>query len=214
MPAGTVLFSSRAPIGYIAVSTDEVATNQGFKSVIPNGIPNSDIGTAFVYCFLVRNKGRIADAGSSTTFPEASGKTMREIGLTVPDKSQCAVFSRWADQIFGQQRLLEDECHVLEQLRDNLLPKLMSGEIDVSEIPSLIEQVRVRSRPGCREDEPLAVDGTDKKPVGLATALPEAHAVPRESVVAVSGVKRAALARPVEYVFERRQIVITLLIRL
>lgn len=151
MPAGTVLFSSRVPIGYIAVSTDEVATNQGFKSIIPN----SDIGTAFVYCFLVRNKGRIADVGSGATFPEVSGKTVREIGLTVPDKSQCAEFSRWADPIFGQQRLLEDECHVLEQLRDNLLPKLMSGEIDVSEVPSLIEQVRVCARPGCREDEPL-----------------------------------------------------------
>ena len=48
MPAGTVLFSSRAPIGYIAIADGEVTTNQGFKSVVPN----SNVGTAFVYYFL------------------------------------------------------------------------------------------------------------------------------------------------------------------
>lgn len=47
MPTGTVLFSSRAPIGYIAVAANPVATNQGFKSVIPN----KDIGTAFIIIF-------------------------------------------------------------------------------------------------------------------------------------------------------------------
>ena len=47
MPEGTVLFSSRAPIGYIAIATDEVTTNQGFKSVVPK----QEIGTPFVYFF-------------------------------------------------------------------------------------------------------------------------------------------------------------------
>lgn len=51
MPEGTVLFSSRAPIGYIAIAAGEVTTNQGFKSVIPK----SEIGTPFVYFFLKHN---------------------------------------------------------------------------------------------------------------------------------------------------------------
>ena len=48
MPEGTVLFSSRAPIGYIAIAAGEVTTNQGFKSVVPK----PEIGTPFVYFFL------------------------------------------------------------------------------------------------------------------------------------------------------------------
>ena len=130
LPAGSVLFSSRAPIGYIAIAADEVATNQGFKSVVPR----ADVGTAFVYCFLVRNKDRIADAGSGTTFPEVSGKTMAGIGLVLPDTDLCAVFEEWAKPILDKQQNLEGESRNLRQLRDALLPKLMSGEIDVSKI--------------------------------------------------------------------------------
>ena len=81
LPKGSVLFSSRAPIGYVAIATNEVATNQGFKSVVPK----EEIGTAFVYCFLVRNKQRIADMGAGTTFPEVSGKMMRSVELAVPE---------------------------------------------------------------------------------------------------------------------------------
>ena len=130
MPAGTVLFSSRAPIGYVAIAADEVTTNQGFKSIVPN----DDIGTAFVYCFLKLNKERIADAGSGTTFPEVSGRTMKSIELVIPDKDQCAEFSEWASPILEHQQVLEVENHKLKQLRDTLLPKLMSGEIDVSKV--------------------------------------------------------------------------------
>lgn len=128
LPAGSVLFSSRAPIGYIAIATDEVTTNQGFKSIVPH----EDIGTAFVYCFLSRNKSRISDVGSGTTFPEVSGKAMANIELALPDCEICAEFSNWAVPILDQQRCLEEENRKLGKLRDALLPKLMSGEIDVS----------------------------------------------------------------------------------
>lgn len=130
LPAGTVLFSSRAPIGYIAIASDEVTTNQGFKSVVPH----KEIGTAFIYCFLVRNKDRIADAGSGTTFPEVSGKTMAGIELTLPDINLCAEFEEWASSLLEEQHRLEDENRQLEDLRDTLLPRLTSGEIDVSKV--------------------------------------------------------------------------------
>lgn len=130
LPAGTVLFSSRAPIGYMAIATDEVTTNQGFKSIVPR----PEIGTAFVYCFLARNKDRIADAGSGTTFPEVSGKTMAGIELALPDIELCAEFEEWAAPLLEHQRNLEEENHQLAKLKDVLLPKLMSGEIDVSQV--------------------------------------------------------------------------------
>ena len=128
LPAGTVLFSSRAPIGYIAIATEEVTTNQGFKSVVPH----EEIGTAFVYRFLTRNMDRIADAGSGTTFSEVSGKTMASIELTLPNVGLCAEFQRWAAPLLELQRCHEEESRQLRSLRDALIPKLMSGEVDVS----------------------------------------------------------------------------------
>ena len=130
LPKGSVLFSSRAPIGYIAIAADAVATNQGFKSIVPK----EEIGTAFVYCFLVRNKQRIADMGAGTTFPEVSGKMMKSVELAIPEQTLCAEFNFFAGPILKQQEALERENRELAALRDALLPKLMSGEIDVSQV--------------------------------------------------------------------------------
>lgn len=130
LPKGSVLFSSRAPIGYIAIAADAVATNQGFKSIVPK----KEIGTAFVYCFLVRNKQRIADMGAGTTFPEVSGKMMKSVELAIPEQTLCAEFDFFAGPILKQQEALEQENRELAALRDALLPKLMSGEIDVSQV--------------------------------------------------------------------------------
>ena len=80
MPAHTVLFSSRAPIGYIAISEQEVCTNQGFKSVVPND--NTDY--MFLYYLLKYNKDKIEHLGSGTTFKEVSGSTMRGVEVRVP----------------------------------------------------------------------------------------------------------------------------------
>ena len=80
MLKGGILFSSRAPIGYLAIAADELATNQGFKSMIPD----EKKCAAFIYCFLRRNRQRIAAAGSDITSPEISGKTMKGIDLELP----------------------------------------------------------------------------------------------------------------------------------
>lgn len=130
MPKGSVLFSSRAPIGYLAIAADEVTTNQGFKSVVPK----PEIGTAFVYCFLQRNKQRIADMGAGTTFPEVSGKTMKGVELELPGLEKCAELTAFAEPILAMIQSNECENRELSSLRDALLPKLMSGEIDVSKV--------------------------------------------------------------------------------
>ena len=80
MPRHTVLFSSRAPIGYVAISENELCTNQGFKSIIPN--ENTDY--LFLYYLLKYNKDAIENMGSGTTFKEVSGNTMRGIRVRVP----------------------------------------------------------------------------------------------------------------------------------
>ena len=130
MPEGTVLFSSRAPIGYIAIAAGDVTTNQGFKSVVPK----PEIGTPFVYFFLKNTLPVIEGMASGSTFKEVSGSTMKNVPAVIPDAETLAKFSDFCAPIFAQQRILEEQNQSLATLRDNLLPKLMSGEIDVSAV--------------------------------------------------------------------------------
>lgn len=81
LPKGSILFSSRAPIGYIAIAANDICTNQGFKSIIPN----EKIDNEFLYYLLLYNKEAIAAQGSGTTFMEVSGKTMAQIEVNIPD---------------------------------------------------------------------------------------------------------------------------------
>ena len=79
LPANTVLFSSRAPIGYVAIASQPVTTNQGFKSfVLPKGIDPS-----FVYYYFLRAKETIESLGGGTTFKEISGATAATIPLAL-----------------------------------------------------------------------------------------------------------------------------------
>ena len=130
MPEGTVLFSSRAPIGYIAIAAGEVTTNQGFKSVVPK----LEIGTPFVYYFLKNALPTIEGMASGSTFKEVSGSTMKNVPALIPDSETLAKFNEFCGPLFGQQQMLERQNQSLVALRDSLLPKLMSGEIDVSDV--------------------------------------------------------------------------------
>ena len=80
LPKNSVLFSSRAPIGYVAISENDLCTNQGFKSIIPN----NKIDYKFLYYLLKHNKNYIASKGSGSTFKEVSGSVMKEIELSIP----------------------------------------------------------------------------------------------------------------------------------
>ena len=110
MPAHTVLFSSRAPIGYIAIAEQEVCTNQGFKSVVPN--ENTDY--LFLYYLLKYNKDRIENLGSGTTFKEVSGRTMREIKVSVPESID------EQRQIASVLAVLDDKIEKNTEINENL----------------------------------------------------------------------------------------------
>lgn len=81
LPAGSVLFSSRAPIGYCAIAKAPLCTNQGFKSIVPR----DGVDSRFLYYLLLANKDGIAGAGSGTTFPEVSGKVMKQFEVSIPE---------------------------------------------------------------------------------------------------------------------------------
>lgn len=80
LPPGSVLFSSRAPIGYVAITSRELATNQGFKSVVPFMDGLSD----YLYYFLKRSAKIIDASASGTTFKEVSGAVVSQIKTPLP----------------------------------------------------------------------------------------------------------------------------------
>lgn len=129
MPKGTVLFSSRAPIGYISIAQNEMCTNQGFKSVVPK----VNVGTPYVYFYLKNHTEEIENKASGSTFKEASGSLMNGIEAIIPSNQILSKFNSLCNPIFEQQESLELENQRLVSLRDNLLPKLMSGELDIAD---------------------------------------------------------------------------------
>ena len=124
MPRGSVLFSSRAPIGYISIAKGDICTNQGFKSVVPKYA-----GTAYLYYWLCENTEAIEAQASGSTFKEASGSLMRSFPALVPEKSVIDSFEKELSPILNEQEILEEEINYAEQIRDSLLPRLMSGEL-------------------------------------------------------------------------------------
>ena len=80
LPINSILFSSRAPIGYVAIAAKELCTNQGFKSIIPN----SKVDYMFLYYLLKYKKKVIEGLGSGTTFKEVSGNVMKNVMVYIP----------------------------------------------------------------------------------------------------------------------------------
>ena len=114
LPPNTVLFSSRAPIGYVAITANEVCTNQGFKSVIPN--ENTD--PLFLFYLLKYNKDKIEGMGSGTTFKEVSGNTMKNIVVNVPTDKKVQ------EKIAAILGSIDDKIEENEQINNNLLEQV------------------------------------------------------------------------------------------
>lgn len=110
LPKHSILFSSRAPIGYIAIAACEVCTNQGFKSIIPN----NDVDYMFLYYLLKFKKGEIENMGSGTTFKEVSAGVMKNIQVRVPAEKSVQI------KIAKILSSLDDKIELNNRINDNL----------------------------------------------------------------------------------------------
>lgn len=127
LPKGSILFSSRAPIGYMAIADQELTTNQGFKSIIPG----DQFGTSFVYCALKQMMEKIKSRASGSTFLEVSGSVMKSIETLIPETKITQKFNELSIPLFKTIEVNENQNKLLVSCRDKLLPKLMSGEIRI-----------------------------------------------------------------------------------
>ena len=129
LPVGTVLLSSRAPIGYVTICEVPTAINQGFIALPANeGFP-----PLFNFFWLKANLEEILNRAGGTTFPEISKKSFREIPFVVPDPRVVEAYANVATPIEAQLVELHKQTEALTGIRDSLLPRLISGELQVPE---------------------------------------------------------------------------------
>ncbi|WP_010323156.1 restriction endonuclease subunit S [Marinobacterium stanieri] len=129
MPAGSLLFSSRAPIGYVAIATNEISTNQGFKSfVLPSGVNPS-----YGYYFL-RSIRHIAESmGTGTTFKEISGANAKKLPFVLPPLAEQKVIADKLDALLAQvestKARLDRIPPILKRFRQSVLDAAVSGQL-------------------------------------------------------------------------------------
>ena len=137
LPVGTVLLSSRAPIGYLAIAEVPTAINQGFIAMKCDGaLPN-----AFVLPWCRESMDAIVGNANGSTFQEISKSNFRPLPVVVPSDPVLTSFTKSADSLYRQLVENERESSALAQLRDTLLPKLISGELRIGEVGNYLEGI-------------------------------------------------------------------------
>lgn len=127
LPAGTILMTSRASIGFFGISREPVCTNQGFISIIPN---DEKMRMYILYNLQSRKEEIIANANGST-FLEISKGRFRKMKMLLPTADLLMAFESKCEEIFDAIYTLELSSASLSRQRDLLLPRLMSGKIEV-----------------------------------------------------------------------------------
>jgi type I restriction enzyme, S subunit len=131
LPQGTVLLSSRAPIGYLAIAEVPVVINQGFIAMKPRrGVPS-----LFLLLWAQAAHQEIVSHANGSTFLEISKATFRRLPIVSPPPTLLSAFSRLTNTIYKRIVVNQHQTLALSNLRDSLLPKLISGEIRLNRVP-------------------------------------------------------------------------------
>ena len=129
LPKGTVLLSSRAPIGKVAITTIPMYCNQGFKNLIPH----DDKDSLYLYYYIKHHVKQIEQLGTGTTFKEVSREDLCKFPILTPSNTRG--YTQWVGvmtQIANKQFILTKEVESLTKQREELLPLLMNGQVSVN----------------------------------------------------------------------------------
>lgn len=127
LPGGTLLMSSRAPVGYLAISEIPISINQGFIAMVCD----SELPNYYVLNWAETNMEAIKGRANGTTFMEISKSNFRPMSVVVPTKKVIQKFIEQVEPLYKKIAANLRESHTLATLRDTLLPRLMSGEVRV-----------------------------------------------------------------------------------
>lgn len=129
LPVGTLLLSSRAPVGYTAFAAVPVAINQGYIAINAN----ESYSNFFIYLWLKANMETVKGHANGSTFQEISKSAFKTIEITIPPKERVEEFDQVVEPLFDKVKSNQVQTQSLTKLRDTLLPKLMSGEVRVEQ---------------------------------------------------------------------------------
>ena len=128
LPAGTLLLSSRAPVGYLAIAAMPVAINQGFIAIKCN----ERASNFFMLNWCQTNMAEIESRATGTTFAEISKQNFRPILAVLPPKELMATFTEKVSPLYAEISANIYQSRTLAILRDALLPRLLSGELNLA----------------------------------------------------------------------------------
>lgn len=129
-PAYSLMMTSRATIGEVAINKVEASTNQGFITCIPS----NDFPLSFLYFWLKLNKEYFLTLCGGATFPELSKNHFGKISLLKPPSIIMKLYTEQADPLFQQIDGLLETNQNLATTRDKLLPRLISGKLSVENL--------------------------------------------------------------------------------
>lgn len=136
LPVGTVLLSSRAPIGYLAIAEVPTAINQGFIAMKCDGaLPN-----VFVLPWCRESMDAIVGNANGSTFQEISKSNFRPLRVVVPSAAVLESFKKSAGSLYRQMVENERASRSLAQIRDTLLPRLISGELRIQDADEFLKR--------------------------------------------------------------------------
>lgn len=130
LPHGTLLMSSRAPIGYLALAQVPLAINQGYIAMLPGGL----LPPLYMYFWCRQHMDNIKGRANGSTFMEISKKAFRPIPALVPCNDLVTAFTETAVALFARLTGNEQQAQTLSTLRDTLLPRLISGQLCLTEV--------------------------------------------------------------------------------
>lgn len=162
LPKGSILFSSRAPIGYIAIAANELCTNQGFKSIIPD---NNLVNNLFLYYLLKYNKEEIEGLGSGTTFKEVSAKVMQNFDIKIPSiqtqKKIADILSSLDDKIELNRRINDNLEQQAQALFNEMFPHITEGENMIGDLIMPKRGKGLLSKNAIKGDIPVVAGGIE-----------------------------------------------------
>jgi len=135
LPVGSLLMSSRAPIGYLALAQTPMAINQGYIAMPPGG----KLSPLYMLFWCQTNMDNIKGRANGSTFMEISKKAFRPIPALVAPQSILDPFDEVARSLFSLLVENEKQAQTLSALRDTLLPRLISGQLQLPEAVKLEE---------------------------------------------------------------------------
>ena len=127
LPKGTILLSSRAPVGYLAIAEVPLAINQGYIAILDD----KGFSKYFIFLWLKLNMEYVISNANGSTFLEISKTVFKSLEIIKPPKDLREKFDDIVIDNFKKIKANSKQIKILENLRDTLLPKLMSGEVRV-----------------------------------------------------------------------------------